>query len=430
MTEAAEMTDTTEDDVLEQDEGNSTAEDVEVLDGSPEAGDFLNMSDEDFLKQDPSAVGRAIKDEGFIDSPDDTLESKLNAPAQKPAEKPVEEQPAEESKDPAPASGSSGASGTSEATDGKDPSAAQDHTTSHQTDGAEKPKEFDFKAAYEQITAPFKANGQEFQVQSPEEAIKLMQMGANYTKKMQGLQPHLKMLRMLENKELLSNDKLNFLIDLHDRKPEAIQKLLHDGKIDPMDIDVSSEPAYKPNDHSVSDEEVAFRDTLDEVLSTQSGKDTVSYIQTNWDKTSKDAVYRDPKLLKVIQEQRENGIFAKISSELERQRTLGYLTDTPFIQAYKAVGDRLHAEGRLVNQPQSREPAQAGTPGLAPLAPAAPRVVDTRSQAPKKQMPNAERAKAAASAPSSAAPRPKPKFDPLNMTDDEIRAMAAPPKHI
>lgn len=43
----------------------------------------------------------------------------------------------------------------------------------------------DYKAGYEQIMALTKANGKTMQVKSVEEAIQLMQMGANYTRKMQ-----------------------------------------------------------------------------------------------------------------------------------------------------------------------------------------------------------------------------------------------------
>lgn len=51
------------------------------------------------------------------------------------------------------------------------------------------------------------------QVNSVDEAIQLMQMGANYTRKMQELQPHRKTLLMLENNGLLDEGKLSFLID-------------------------------------------------------------------------------------------------------------------------------------------------------------------------------------------------------------------------
>src|SRR5690606_21653948 len=71
----------------------------------------------------------------------------------------------------------------------------------------------DYEKLYKEIMKPFKANGREIKLNSPEEVITLMQKGANYTKKMQALQPHLKIVRMLENNQLLDEGKLSQLID-------------------------------------------------------------------------------------------------------------------------------------------------------------------------------------------------------------------------
>lgn len=46
------------------------------------------------------------------------------------------------------------------------------------------------------------------------EAVQLMQKGANYTRKMQDIAPHRKVLLMLENNGLLDEGKLSYLIDL------------------------------------------------------------------------------------------------------------------------------------------------------------------------------------------------------------------------
>ena len=62
--------------------------------------------------------------------------------------------------------------------------------------------------AYNKIMAPFKANGKMIELRSPEEAVSLMQMGANYTRKMQELQPHRKTLLMLQDNNLLDAEKL------------------------------------------------------------------------------------------------------------------------------------------------------------------------------------------------------------------------------
>ncbi len=77
-------------------------------------------------------------------------------------------------------------------------------------DSASKETPPDYKALYEKVMAPLKANGKTIDIKSPEELIQLAQMGANYTRKMQAIAPHRKVLLMLENNGLLDEGKLCF----------------------------------------------------------------------------------------------------------------------------------------------------------------------------------------------------------------------------
>lgn len=275
-----------------------------------------------------------------------------------------------------------------------------------------------FESAYKQIMAPFKANGKEFSPSSPEEVVRLMQMGANYTKKMQSLKPNLKLMRMLDNHGLLEENKVSFLIDLANKDQGAIQKLLVDSKIDPLDLNTSETSKYRPGNHSVSDQELAFHDTLTDVMSTTEGKSTVQLINTQWDSTSKDAVYREPNILSIINEQRANGIYDRISAEIDRQKMMGNLTNVPFIQAYKQVGDALMTQGKLIPNQTSAQPKPLVQGNGA-------RVLETRTAAPKSPVANGDAARAAS--PSRSAPKtPAKSFDVFSMSDEEIMAIPLP----
>lgn len=375
------------------------------------------MSDEDFLAQahpgfgDPEPELEVSSDGGAADADEGGDGDEAPAPVQ--------------------------AAGETKAVDGTNPSAVQSHTTPHQpapdgetpaagapdAGGSKAPAEpVDYEATYKQIMAPFKANGKEFTPSSPEEAVRLMQMGANYTKKMQALKPNLQLMRMLENNSLLDESKLSFLIDLDKKDPKAIQKLLHDAKIDPLDLDTSEAPTYTPGNHRVSDQEMQFHEVLGDVATTETGKDTIVLINSKWDQASKQAVFKEPVLLSIINEQRSNGIYDQIVSEIERQQTLGQLpTNVPFIQAYKQVGDRLHTEGKLIPRTASPAAQQHGNPGQMVQR----QVLETRTAQPKKPVSNGERAKAAASGPKAASKAPV-SFDPFAMSDEEIMAIPAP----
>lgn len=275
--------------------------------------------------------------------------------------------------------------------------------------------------AYKRIMAPFKANGKEFTPKDPDEVIRLMQMGAGYNRKMAELKPNLRMMKMLEKKGLLDEGKLNFLIDVNDRNPAAIQKLLHDSKIDPLDLDTSEEPKYQPTNHSVSDEEYTFTETLNAIRREEGGSETVNVINQQWDRASKEEVFKEPSILGLIHEQRQNGIYDKITAELDRQKMLGAFEGEPFIYAYKAVGDYLHSRGELIT-------ASTETPSAGPAETTSkPReMVETRTATQKAKLANSDRVQAAAS-PRSNPGQAKAPFDPVNMTDEEIMSMTRPP---
>lgn len=402
--------------------------------------DFGNLSDEEFLSQHPMPAdpvpAQASPDPEEAPAPkSNVLEDRLGLPAgvtealaADPDEEDEQDDAAflEESK-PAPVAAKPAEAPAPAAT-----TPAPNQTTPNQAEAATAPavapvaEAPNYEDLYKQIMAPFKANGKEVAPSNPEEAIRLMQMGANYTKKMQVLQPNLKLMKMLENNGLLEESKLSFLIDLDKKDPKAIQKLLHDGKIDPLDLDPSTEPAYVPGNHRISDQEMQFHDVLSEVALSETGQETIIAVN-KWDQASKQAVYKEPVLLSLINEQRNNGIFDRISAEIDRRQTLGQIDrNMPFLQSYKLVGDELHSKGLLTvqNPSQAQAPvAQAPTP-----VPAAPvrQVLDTRPAAPKKQVANAYQARAATSGPRGTA-KPTPReFDPFSMTDAEIMAITSP----
>ena len=220
--------------------------------------------------------------------------------------------------------------------------------------------EVDYKAGYEQIMAPFKANGKTMQVKSVEEAIQLMQMGANYTRKMHELQPHRKTLLMLENNGLLDEGKLSFLIDLDKKNPEAIKKLLQDANINPLDVDMDKESTYQEGNHKVSDEEAQFRLVLDELNSNPVGRETLQTINSTWDQASKEVLWKQPEVMNAIHQQRENGVYARITTEIDRRRTLGVIqVGVPFLEAYRVVGDELHKAGAFNDLFKPKAPAVA-----------------------------------------------------------------------
>lgn len=285
---------------------------------------------------------------------------------------------------------------------------AEDKTKSDKGD-----EDFDYKAAYLALTQSFRANGKEIKLNSPEELIQLAQKGANYTQKMQALQPHLKVVRMLENNGLLDENKLSFLVDLDQKSPEAIQKFLKDAGIDPMDIDVNADSTYKPVNRSISDTEMRFTAVLDEVSSTPVGKETIQVIQQTWDQASKEKLWDDPDIVRVVATHREKGWYDQISQEVERRKMLGHYMGVPFLEAYQLVGNEL----TQAQQPQ----ATAGNTGNVSQNASPQRKVTQRTRSKRKPVDDNKQARAAAPSKSGNPNRgPAKDFNPLAMSDEEF----------
>lgn len=238
-----------------------------------------------------------------------------------------------------------------------------------------------YKETYDIIFKPFKANGKEIQIKTPEEAVKLMQMGANYTKKMQTLQPHLHVVRMLEKNNLLDTEKLNYLIDLDKKNPEAIKKLLKDSNIDPLMIDMDQKNNYKPNNYSVSQNEVYLKNIIDDYRNDSEAKELFGDIVDNWDDSSKNAIFANPSVMNSLITQYKQGYYSQVVEEINRRRIFGQLNDIPFVEAYIQVGRELDAQNAALSK---QNPNQNNVP------------IDTKAVAPKKTIvDNSSKAKSA-----------------------------------
>jgi hypothetical protein len=203
----------------------------------------------------------------------------------------------------------------------------------------------DYADFYSQITKPFKANGKEFKVDNPADAIQLMQMGINYNKKMAALKPSLKSIRLLERHGLLDENKLSFLIDLERKDPKAIAKLLQDSKLDPMEIDVEEGSKYSAPVRTVDDREMELNSVLDDLKESPKYASLLDTVSNVWDRDSRKLITDQPQVLNVLHEHMVSGVYDVINEAVQRERTFGRLKGMTDLEAYRQVGDDLHAKG-------------------------------------------------------------------------------------
>jgi hypothetical protein len=270
------------------------------------------------------------------------------------------------------------------------------------------PSDIDYKAEYEKLMAPFKANGKDMKVDSIDDALQLMQMGAGVNKKMGALKPHLKTIKLLEKNGLLDEAKLNYLIDLNNKNPQAISKLVKDAGLDPLDINLDSAEGYKAPPSSVTDHEIALDEVMNEIRSTATFDRTLAIVADEWDAPSKQLVAQNPTLLKTLNSHVANGVYDLISTEMEKEQVFGRLEGLSNLEAYQKVGAAINARGgfdHLGATPTPKPAAEVRT-----LIPAA-KPEDEKLKAQRRAIaPNAAAAPAAK----------KPDFNPLAMSDEEF----------
>lgn len=265
----------------------------------------------------------------------------------------------------------------------------------------------DYKAAYEKLLAPFKANGKEIKVDSVDEALTLMQMGANYSKKMSGLKPSLKLLKMLENNDLLDEDKLSHLIDISRKNPAAIAKAMKDAGIDPLDLDGAED--YTPQTYTVSDQSLELDEVLADLRGTPGYATTLNIVTSKWDAASRNLVLQQPTIIRDIAQHVESGVYDKVMAEVDRQRMLGRLAQVSDIEAYKLTGDAMYNNPANVAPKQEPVVISKGT---------------TTNLAKPADKQNVQRMKAVAPL-KTKVKATEPEFNPLALSDAEFEAYAA-----
>ena len=270
------------------------------------------------------------------------------------------------------------------------------------------PEEFDYKTAYESVIGrSFKANGKEMVVNTPEEAIQLMQMGAGYHKKMSQLGYANRIIETLRENDLLDESKINNLIDISKKNPEAIAALVRSAGIDPLQLDLDGDdaPTYTPGNHVLPEDQIRFRTSVENIRE-QGGEEFLTHVAQDWDVTSRAEIFKDPRALDMLFEHKQSGIYDKVFSEVERRKMFDPgLSNVPLIQAYLAVGNEMNQKG-LLGSNQQAPAVQAPTP-----------VAVKPAVTPQSVAPNPAAAKAA-SVRSSTTAKTEPNY--LTMPDEEF----------
>jgi len=278
--------------------------------------------------------------------------------------------------------------------------------------------ERDISAEHAKIFAPFKANGTELQLNSPEEVISLMQQGANYHQKMEKISGQMKTIKTLE-KAGIDGEKLNYLIDLHNKNPQAISKLLADSEIDPMDLETEESEQYRPKDYAPSESDIALDEVLDELKETPTFGELIDVVGNQWDDSSREHLASNSELLRTLNTHMARGVYSVIQTELGRARALGQLRGLSDLAAYQQVGASIQARGGFdhlaTQETATADPVQGDT-----ITPAQAAITLRPTQKSGDQNLNAKRRAASPTKAASSSAKSSSKVNPLGMSDAEF----------
>ena len=375
---------------------------------TPEA--LSKMTDEEFNQIDPSKLPESTSgsfettsDQLLAQGSDEDLEEDTEAdPISQPAAE-EEGSPHQQPTEPQKEEADEAPQVSAEQSEASNAESAEDATPTNQDTTVAT----DF---YNKVTAKFNASGKEFQVDNADDVISLMQKGIDYNIKMSTLKPALKMVKALEAHGITQED-LGLLIDIHNRKPEAIASLVKQADIDLYSVDEESVDRYAPTDAQITDEEYEFQNVISSISASPRYADVMQFV-ANSAVADKQEVYSQPQILKSLVEHAHLGIFDKVMAEVDKLQLLGRLPQgmTP-LQAYHAIGSQMFGGEPTPSQERPQVNQQVQQPIAKPV------------QRPVQQ-PQSNAARRAAAAPSNAAkPGAKPKPTPhdlFTMSDEEF----------
>ncbi|WAI96129.1 tape measure protein [Vibrio phage vB_VhaP_PG11] len=322
---------------------------------------LYTMSDDDFLNADPDTLFAEAPREPLNVSDDqedadvaDTVENdvEVDTEALEDTNEPETLDETDEIEEDTPEDTSEPEEDFEEVEESDEDTEEESEDTEPQEESEEEVEDEESEAnPLDEVLAPLNHKGSEFTPKDVAEVRRLMSMGLDYARKMQGMKEQRKYLKMLDKNELLDESKLSFAIDLIKGNKDAIAKLVQDHKVDTLDLDEDGK--YTPSNYAVSDNEVELDEAIESIRSTATFSDTMNIV-SNWDESSKRALTQQPQLLGVLNEHKANGIYAMVQERVQRERILGGYVGLSDVEAYQAAGDALHKEGAFNSEPEKK----------------------------------------------------------------------------
>ena len=192
-------------------------------------------------------------------------------------------------------------------------------------------EEIDYKAFYDEVTSPIKADGRDFTIKSASDLRNLVSKGLDYTQKTQQIGPYRKTLAFLRDNDVLDDTKLSYMVDLYKKDEKAVKQLIRDVTAEPKeegkrklelyDLDPEQEEESQryhfQNKNTITDEQLNFREVFDEVNASEGGNAFLNKITQKFDQSSLSYLYQHPESIKLLYKADRFGQFDQIMEKMQ-----------------------------------------------------------------------------------------------------------------
>lgn len=261
--------------------------------------------------------------------------------------------------------------------------------------------------------SPVKGGGREVQVRNAEHARNLMEMGIDYSKKMEHMKPHMRALRTLEKEGLLENeDMFNLLLEAKQGNPDAIKRLIGDNKLDAFELSPEEgAETYKPQNQLASQEEVNVNNALQQIRQSPAYEETLDVMTKTFDSKSKEILSENPSYITSLNQDIESGVYKKVMEAVQYQRDMKMIPEgTSDIEAY------IGTVKQIAQYEQQQYAAQQSPAKVDPVE--AP---DNTTS--KRSTEESRKRKTGMSTSRSSKKKKEPNYDPLSMSDEDFMKM-------
>lgn len=211
------------------------------------------------------------------------------------------------------------------------------------------------------LTAPLKAAGHEFTLDDPNQIRELVSKGLDYTRKMQQIS-HLRGIgEILREHDMLDPEKLAYMVDLANHKPEAIARLIKESGVDTFELgdDVADSYQATPANIEGKAKEVTVREIVEQYKDDENFNSVFNEAR-QWDNESQVTLVNNPEVLHLLAAHANNGVYKQVMAKVIQERAITGTTE-PILQHYNRVGQAMFAaenDGGNAQATQKQAPAK------------------------------------------------------------------------